>query len=128
MKGWGQECPRYFSAEQARDRLAFVGHGEGALGAAVEDEVEGEAEGVGDGGVEVGDADFVFGDFDAFVGFAIDLTTLNAAAPEDGAEGFRIVVATVVLIDLGCAAEFGGEDDEGVVEQTTAFEVGEECA
>lgn len=71
------------STKQARDRLAFVGNGEGTLRAAVEHQVERQAEGVGDGGVEVGDADFVFGDFDAFVGLAINLSTLDAAAPED---------------------------------------------
>lgn len=109
--GSGQECPRHFLAEESREGLAFVGDGEGAFGGGEEDLVEGEAEGVADGGVEVGDVDFVLGDFDAFVGFAVDLAAFDAAAPESGGEGFGVVIATGVLVDFWGASEFGGEDD-----------------
>jgi len=45
----------------------------------------------------------------AGVGAAINLATTDAAAGEEATEAARMVVATVVLIDLGRAAELGGE-------------------
>ena len=71
--------------EQVGDGLAFVSDGEGALAGAVHDVIEGETQGVGDGGVEVLDLHFVFDDFTAFlVGFAIDVAAFDATAEHDG--------------------------------------------
>jgi len=103
--------------EEVEDWLALVGDGEGAFAGGVEDLVEGETEGVADGGVEVGDFYFVFGDVGSGgVGGAVDVAAADAAAGHHAGEGLGVVVAAFVDVDLGRAPELGGEDDEGLVE------------
>ena len=117
-------CPRSLR-EQLGDRLAFAGtHAEWALCWRVDDFVVRDAEGVADGGVEVGCGDFVFGDgCCCFVGSTVDLAALDAATCHEGGEGFWIVVASGVAVDLRRPPELGAEHDEGAVEQAFDLEV-----
>ena len=92
-----------------------------------------DAELVENGGIEVADADFVFDDVvGVFVGFAVGDAAFDAAAGHPGGEAFRMVVAAVLValegaLTIGRAAEFSGEDDEGVVEHAALFEVVDEA-
>ena len=92
-----------------------------------------DAELVENGGIEVADADFVFDDVvGVFVGFAVGDAAFDAAASHPGGEAFRMVVAAVLValegaLTIGRAAEFSGEDDEGVVEHAALFEVVDEA-
>ena len=90
--------PAFFrrTSENDRDRLALVRDGEGAFVRREDGRFEWQAEGVGDGGVEVGDGDFPLGDRDAAVGLAMRLSAADAAAPEHSRECFRIMVAASV--------------------------------
>ncbi len=92
-----------------------------------------DAELVEDGGVEVADADFVFGDVvGVVVGFAVGDAAFDASAGHPGGEAFGVVVAAVVVtgesaLAVGGASEFSGEDDEGVIEHAALFEVVDEA-
>ena len=78
------------------------------------------------GGVDVVDVDGVFDWFVAeFVGGAPLGAALDAAAGHPDGVGEHVVVAAVAL-GHGGAAEFAGEDDEGIVEHAALFEVGDE--
>ena len=80
-----------------------------------------------DGGVEVGDGDGVFEDlFGEVIGDAVGAAVIEAAAGEEEAEGGALVTAASTGVELGGAAELGAEGDEGFVEQTVGFEVGDE--
>jgi hypothetical protein len=75
--------------------------------------------------------DGVFGDGTGVpVGFSVDLSAFDAAAGEEAGEGPGVVAAAVAMffLDLGGAAEFGAEDDEGGAQQASFLEVGDEGA
>ena len=73
-----------------------------------------------DGGVRVGDVVGIFGGMEAdVVGGPVCHAALDPAARHPDAEGVGVVVAAVRALRAGGAAEFGGEDDEGFVEQAT---------
>ena len=75
------EDSRLRLTKQRGERLAFVSDGERAFAGAVEHLIKWDAEGVSDGGVELGDGDGVCLRFVTdFVGRAIDLTAPDAAA------------------------------------------------
>lgn len=106
------------SAEKRHDRFAFTRNSERPFAGADLDVVDGEAEGGGDGDVEVRDGDGVLLDFfRTFAGAAVGLAT----AGEDAGEGLRIVIATFVLVDERGASKLGGDDDEGFVRRPRSF-------
>lgn len=98
---------------------------EGKLFVINSDEVE-------DGGVEVVDADGVFGDVvGVVVGFADGLAGLDAAAGEPHGEAAGVVVTTEAgggeaALAVNGASEFAAPDDERVIEKASLFEVGDE--
>src|SRR6185369_8737300 len=57
------------------------------------------------------------------VGAAMDVVLFDAAAGHDDAEHFGIMIAAGGFVDLGGAAEFGGDQDERGVEHAAAGEV-----
>ena len=76
-------------------------HTEWAFGRRVDDLAVIDAEGVADGSVEVGCGDLVLDHAAAcLVGGAVNLAALDAAACHEGGEGFRVVVAASILVDL----------------------------
>ena len=83
-------------------------------------------------GVKVVDVDGVADDVVAeLVGFAVDETFLETTAGHPHGEAARVVVASEVVfgdiaLTVGGAAEFAAPDDEGFVEETALFEVGDE--
>jgi hypothetical protein len=93
-----------------------------------------EAEEGEDGGVEVVWADLVGDGFVAeFVGGTVGVSWAGTAAGHPDGEGGGIVVAsdeghfaTAAVFAHGGAAEFAAPDDEGIIEETAAAEVGEE--
>ena len=85
-----------------------------------------EAELVEDGGVDVVDLGGVFavGGFVApLVAFAVGDAAFDAAAGEPVGEDVLVVVATFAALGRGHAAEFGGPEDEGVVEHAALLEI-----
>jgi hypothetical protein len=58
-----------------------------------------------------------------FVARAMGHAPLDAAAGQPGGERERVVVAAPGALAAGHAAELGGPDDDGVVEQAAALEV-----
>ena len=92
-----------------------------------------EAEEVEDGGLEVVDVDAVFDDVEAdFIAFAVADAGFDAPAGHPEGVGVGVVVAapfgTVgeVALDERGASEFTHPDDEGVVEETAVFEIGDQ--
>jgi len=67
-----------------------------------------------------------------FIGGAVSHTGLDAGAGEPDGEAVRMVIAAVLaaraLFQSRRAAELGAEDDERFVQQTTLFQVLEQCA
>src|SRR6187455_2850475 len=95
---WNRFCFR--SGEEIADRGALVAHGEGTTRGGHDDFRDRKAHGRANGGNEVLAGGLLVGDFPAIlVGGAVDVTLLDAAAGKDGGVGFRIVVATAVLVD-----------------------------
>src|SRR5262245_38823899 len=83
-----------------------------------------QAKQVENGGVEVVGMNEVFGDVVAVVvGLAIDNTAFHAAAGEPRTEHVRVVAAAGWAVGVGRTAEFGGEDDQSVVEHAAGLEV-----
>lgn len=80
------------------------------------------------GRVEVVDAGGVFFGFGAeVVTGAVAMAFFDAGSGEEAGKGVGVVVAAgAVALEEGHAAEFGGPDDEGVIEHTTLFEIGDE--
>ena len=84
-------------------------------------------------GVEVADGDFVFDDVvGVFVRLAVGDAAFDAATGHPGGEAAGVVIASVLValkfaLAVGGAAEFAGEDDEGVIEHAALFEIGEEA-
>jgi len=87
-----------------------------------------EAEEVEDGGVEVVDGDGVFFGFGAeVVRGAVGVGFFDAGSSEEAGEGVRVVIAArAISLEEGHAAEFGGPDDQGVIEHTALFEISDE--
>ena len=88
-----------------------------------------DAEEVEDGGVDI--VDFcgvvaVEGFVAEVVAEAVGDAAADAAAGEPVSEAERVVVAAFAALGAGHAAEFGGPEDEGVVEETALFEVFDE--
>lgn len=92
---------------------------------------------VEDGGLEVGDVDGVFGDVVADVVGGSVGSGLDAAASHPHGEGVGVMVSAVValfefgadvVLHHGCAAKFATPDDEGAVEESTLFEIGNEAS
>src|SRR5712672_3276313 len=78
-----------------------------------------EPELVKDRGMNVGDIVAVFYGMEAnLVGGAVDDSGLDAAAGHPHGEAERMMIAAVGVLRAGRAAEFGGPDDDGFVEQT----------
>ena len=95
-----------------------------------------DAEEVKAGGVEVVDVNFVFGDAESkFVGGTVGESALHTSTRHPDAEAFLVVVASGWRLGTGAgtvflhhrrAAEFAAPDDEGVVEESPLFQVGEQ--
>ena len=88
-----------------------------------------DAEEVEDGGVDV--VDFcgvvaVEGFVAEVVAEAVGDAAADPAAAEPVSEAERVVVAAFAALGAGHAAEFGGPEDEGIVEETALFEVFDE--
>lgn len=92
-----------------------------------------DAEEMEEGGVEVVNADGIFGDVvGVVVSFADGLPGLDAAAGEPHGEAAWVVVATEALwceisLAVDGAAKLAAPDDEGVVEEAALFEIFDEC-
>src|SRR6185437_16005904 len=83
-----------------------------------------EAEDVEDGGVDVVDVDLILDGVEAeLVGRAEGEARLDAAAGHEHAEAVGVMVAAVLPLGHGGAAEFAAPDDEGPFEQAAALEV-----
>ena len=77
-----------------------------------------------DGGVEVVDVHAVFNSVESdFVGGADDLAALDAASGYPHGKTGGVVVAAVTFFGHGSATEFSSPDDEGLLKESTAFEV-----
>ena len=83
-----------------------------------------EAELVQDGGVDVGDVVAILDGVEAeLVGRAVDDAALDAAAGHPDREAERMMIAAVVPLRAGRAAELGGPDDDRLVEQAALLQV-----
>ena len=75
----------------------------------------------------IGGDGLVLGAFGFGVGFADHLAALDSAAAEEAEHAAGIVVAAGVLVDLGRAAEFAGDEDRGRSEQALGFQRAEQA-
>ena len=88
-----------------------------------------ESELVEESGVEIADVNRVFGDVVAhFIGFTVDLPSLDSAPGEPEGEATGVVVAAVVgfgetALAVDGAAEFPAKDHEGVIEHASLLDV-----
>ena len=90
-----------------------------------------EAEQVEDGGVEIVGVHGVINRLEAdLIGGAVGHAAFHAAAGEESGEGPVMMLAPGVISGAvkGRAAELGGPHHERVVEQTSLFQVGDQCA
>ena len=88
-----------------------------------------DAEEVEDGGVDVvdlGGVAAVEGFVAEVVAGAVGDAAADAAAAEPVSEAEGVVVAAFAALGAGHAAEFGGPEDEGIVEEPALFEVFDE--
>lgn len=88
-----------------------------------------DAEKVEEGGVEVANVNDVFLGFVAeFVGRAVTEAGLYAASGHPHGEAFDMVIASgaAFALEHGGASEFASPDNEGVLEESALFEIGEE--
>ena len=80
-----------------------------------------DAEGVKNGGVQIGRAAGLFGGLEADgIGFAINLPATNAAAGKDGRVRTREMITTGAFVDLRRAAKIGEHYNERFI-KATAF-------
>src|SRR5712692_8594077 len=80
-----------------------------------------------DGGVEVMDVDFVLdGGVAEVVGGADHLAPFDAAAGHSGAEAAWTVVAALAVLAAGSLAKLPGPNDQSLIQQAAALEVGEQ--
>ena len=94
------------SSKNCGDGFAFVADGEGAAAGADDGFADGHAAGMGDGGVEIADADGVFFDFSAFgITGAVHEASFGSTAGNDRGKHQGVVTATTA-IKAGLAAEF----------------------
>lgn len=83
-----------------------------------------EAEEVEHGGVEIVHVEAVgHGGVADFIGRAVGVAGFSAAAGEPGGEATRVMVAAVLPLGEGGAAEFSAPPDEGVLEEAALFEI-----
>src|SRR3954462_3744009 len=61
------------------------------------------------------------------VGGAVDLALLETPAGQEDREDLGPVVAALVLVDFGGAAEFAADHDDGAVEEAALFEIDDQC-
>ena len=61
------------------------------------------------------------------VAFAIGCAAFDASACQPGGEGVGVVVAALAALTAGHAAELGGPDDDGVVQESPGLQVLEQC-
>ena len=74
--------------------------------------------------VEVGHGDLVFGDVvTELVSLPVGHAPSDTSSGKPDTEGMGMVVATIIPLRGGRAAEFGAEDHEGVVEQASGLEI-----
>ena len=86
-----------------------------------------DAKKVKHGGMKVVDLHLVFDGFvSPFVGRTVGDSGVYATAREPGGEAEGVVVAAVSSLSEGRSPEFAGPDDEGFLEETEFFQVGEE--
>lgn len=119
------------SADEFGDDAAFLDTGETGVEALDTDgeTVVLDAEQVQDGGVEVADVDRVLDDVvREFIGLAVDHAAAGTASGHPHGEAAGMMIAPVVVagkpaLGVDGAAEFTAPDDEGVLEQTVAFEI-----
>ena len=88
------------------------------------------------GGMKIVDMDLIFDHAEAeLVGGAISESVFHAAAGHPDGEAFLVMIAAggrlragarIVFLDHWRPAEFAAPDDEGVVEQTSLLEIGEQ--
>src|SRR5204863_4975592 len=94
------------SGKELADRLALVGDLERPAAGRGDHGVERQPQRASDRRVEVLDCDRILGHLAALgVRAAVAAAAADAAAREQAAEGLRIVVAALVLVDVGRAAE-----------------------
>lgn len=128
---------RDFSGEDAFDDFPVdVGEAEVATTVSVGEFFVIEAHEVEHGGVEVVDVDFVFNGGKAeVVGCSVHVTTFHAAPCHPGGEAVVVVIAAIDLAGVGAffghfndgrPAKFSAPEDEGFVEESALFEIGEE--
>lgn len=81
-----------------------------------------QAEQVENGGVEIVHVEFVFDGFiSPFISGAVGIAGTNAAAGQPNGESLRVVVASIVVLGEGSAAEFTAPPNKSVLEQTSHF-------
>ena len=86
-----------------------------------------DAEEVEHSGVQVVHWHWIFhGGVPEFVGVAVSHTSLDAAAGQHDGKPFDVVVAAAAALRHRGSAEFSAEDDQGIVEHTSLFEIADE--
>ena len=91
-----------------------------AAGIAVREALVIHTEEVQDGGVEVGNVDFVFlGEPAVVIRGSVGEARLHTAASHPHGEAVGVVVATVLALCRGRAAKLATPDDECVIQQPT---------
>ncbi len=111
--------------------LVGAGHAEGAVAGGLDNFGMIKAETVGDGGIQVMEGDWVFDHGPGvFIRLTVDESPFHSTAGEEAGEGSGVVASSVAMffLNLRGPSEFGAEDDEGRVQQTAFFEVGDESA
>ncbi len=111
--------------------LVGAGHAEGALARRVDDFGVIDTEAVGDGGIQIVEGDWIFSHGPGvFVRLTVDQPTFDSTAREEAGEGSGMVASSVTMffLDLRRPSEFGTEDDEGGVQQTSFLEIRDERA
>ena len=109
------------------DVSSDVGQSEVATGIAVGELLVVETQEVEDGGVEVVDSNPTFDGLEAeLVGGSVDESSFHATAGHPHREAERVMVAAVAVLGDGCPAELAAPDHQGVVEQPSTLQVGQE--
>ena len=112
------------SGKELKLRLSFVSDREGTNGWAVHDLVHGNAQGIGYGRVKVRDGHGTFDDlFGPLGSLAVDITAFEPTPSQNAGKSLRVVVSANVLVNEWSTAEFGRQDNDGVVEFSNGFQV-----
>ena len=97
---------------------------EGTNGRAVHDLVHGNAQGIGNGSVKVRNRHGTFDDlFGSLGSLAVDITAFEATPSQNACKSLRVVVSADILVNEWSTAEFGRQDNDGVVEFSNGFQV-----